>query len=88
MANGFGLLLSGIVWVACILLGAGFGTLIGRPAGMVLGWMVANSLDESIVKGGRIGQQLGRFVGVGVGVGAGVYAAVHITAYILQTVHS
>ena len=87
LANGFVLLLSGVVWLVCILLGAGIGTLAGRPVGTLLGWMVANSLDENLVKGGRLGQQFGRFVGVAVGVGTGVYAAVHVTAYVMQTVH-
>ncbi len=87
LANGFVLLLSGVVWLVCILLGAGIGTLAGRPVVTLLGWMVANSLDESLVKGGRLGQQFGRFVGVAVGVGLGVYAAVHVTAYVMQTVH-
>ena len=62
MANGFVLLLSGIIWLVCILLGVGIGVLAGRPVGMLLGWMVANSLDESLAKGGRIGQQFGNFL--------------------------
>ncbi|GAC1421987.1 MAG: hypothetical protein PVS3B3_02910 [Ktedonobacteraceae bacterium] len=87
IANGFVLLLSGVVWLICILLGAGIGTVCGRPVGTLLGWMVANSLDASLVRGGRLGQQFGRLVGVAVGVGAGVYAALQITTYVTQTVH-
>ena len=53
------------IWAVCIGLGMLAGSILGRIVGVLLGWMVANSLDESLLAGGRLGQQIGKVVGVG-----------------------
>jgi hypothetical protein len=73
-----------VIWVVCILAGMGIGAFLCRFVGVFLGWMIANSLDESIGRGGQIGKQIGKLIGVIVGIGLGVYGAQHIVAFLSQ----
>lgn len=67
-----------VIWVVCILAGMGIGAFLCRYIGIFLGWMIANSLDESIVRGGQIGRQAGKLLGVIAGIGLGVYGAQYV----------
>lgn len=75
IAHEFLSLLEGAIWAMCLLLGIGVGTLLGRWLGVLLGWMVATSLDLNILKGGRFGKHLGTFIGIGLGVSVAVFYA-------------
>jgi hypothetical protein len=73
-----------VIWVVCILAGMGIGAFFCRYIGTFLGWMIANSLDESIIRGGRIGKQVGKLLGVVAGIGLGVYGAERVIAFLSQ----
>lgn len=73
-----------VVWVVCILAGMGIGAFFCGYIGIFLGWMIANSLDESIMRGGQIGKQIGKLMGVVAGIGLGVYGAQHVVAFLGQ----
>lgn len=73
-----------VIWIVCILAGMGVGAFFCRYIGILLGWMIANSLDESIMRGGQIGKQVGKLMGVIVGIGLGSYAAQHVVAFLGQ----
>lgn len=78
--------LHGIIWIVCLLLGAGLGIIGGRSIGTFLGWMIANSLDMSMRRGGRFGRQVGALVGAMAGIGFGVYGALHLVVFTTQLV--
>ena len=44
-----------IIWVVCILLGIGIGSLVGGLVGRLFGWMIAMWSDPSAVDGGTAG---------------------------------
>lgn len=73
-----------VIWVVCILAGMGIGAFLCRYIGIFLGWMIANSLDESIVRGGQIGRQVGKLLGVIAGIGLGVYGAQYVIVLLGQ----
>jgi len=73
-----------VIWVVCILAGMGIGAFFCRYIGIFLGWMIANSLDESIIRGGQIGKQVGKLLGVIAGVGLGIYGALYVVALLGQ----
>jgi hypothetical protein len=73
-----------VIWVVCILAGMGIGAFFCRYIGTFLGWMIANSLDESIIRGGQIGKQIGKLMGIVVGIGLGVYGAELVIAFLGQ----
>jgi hypothetical protein len=73
-----------VIWVVCILAGMGIGAFLCRYIGIFLGWMIANSLDESIVRGGQIGRQVGKLLGIIAGIGLGVYGAQYVIALLGQ----
>jgi hypothetical protein len=73
-----------VIWVVCILAGMGIGAFLCRYIGIFLGWMIANSLDESIARGGQIGKQIGKLIGALAGIGLGVCGAQHIVAFLSQ----
>ncbi|GCE17587.1 hypothetical protein [Dictyobacter kobayashii] len=75
ITHEFMMLLEGAIWVVCLLLGVGLGTLLGRWSGVLLGWMVATSLDANILKGGRLGKRLGAFIGIGIGLAVAAFYA-------------
>ena len=77
-----------VIWIVCILAGMGIGAFFCRYIGIFLGWMIANSLDESIIRGGQIGRQLGKLLGVIAGIGLGIYGAQYVIMLLGQfTVH-
>jgi hypothetical protein len=84
LSNSLQGIIYAVVWVVCILAGMGIGALFCRYIGIFLGWMIANSLDESIMRGGRIGKQVGKLMGVVAGIGLGVYGAQHVVAFLGQ----
>jgi hypothetical protein len=67
-----------VIWVVCILAGMGIGAFFCRYIGVFLGWMIANSLDESIIHGGQIGKLVGKLLGVIAGIGLGIYGAQYV----------
>lgn len=73
-----------VIWVVCILAGMGIGAFLCRYIGIFLGWMIANSLDESIIRGGQVGKQVGKLLGVLAGVGLGIYGAQYVIALLGQ----
>jgi hypothetical protein len=73
------------IWIVCLIFGVALGTWSGRLLGTVLGWLVANSLDQKIQAGGRIGKQFGSFAGFLLGLGAGIYGALQLVALITPT---
>jgi hypothetical protein len=81
-ANGLLTLFDSAIWILCILFGAGLGVLFGRFAGTLLGWMIANSLDSNISKGGQLGRRLGTFFGIVLGSAIGIYSALHLIALV------
>ncbi len=72
------------VWVVFVLVGLGIGMLLGGLVGTFLGWLAANTLDESIVRGGRIGRLLGRLCGAATGAFLGIMGAIQVTALIVH----
>jgi putative Ca2+/H+ antiporter (TMEM165/GDT1 family) len=73
-----------VIWVVCILAGMGIGAFFCRYIGIFLGWMIANSLDENIIRGGQIGKQVGKLLGVIAGIGLGIYGAQYVVALLGQ----
>ncbi len=71
-----------VIWVVCILLGMGIGSLVCGLAGRLLGWMIAGTMDANILKGGRVGWQVGRLLGLILGIGLGIYGAFLAVAYV------
>lgn len=82
LPNNFLTILDGVIWIVCILMGMVFGSFLCRYVGTFLGWMIANSLDESIIRGGKVGRQVGKLAGVALGAGLGVYGALHAVAFV------
>ena len=73
------------IWIVCLIFGIALGTWLGRLLGTALGWLIANSLDEKIRTGGRIGKQFGSFAGFLFGLGLGIYGALQLVALITPT---
>lgn len=86
LTNTFITIIDGVIWVVCLLLGMVIGSFLGKYVGTFLGWLVANSLDENIIRGGVIGEQFGKFAGVALGVGLSVYGALQATTFIAHTI--
>ena len=77
-------IITAILWIAGSLLGLGIGIWAGRLIGTFLGWMIANSLDTNIGRGGRFGRQAGGILGAGGGIGLGIYGAMQFATFIIQ----
>ncbi|GCF11085.1 hypothetical protein [Dictyobacter arantiisoli] len=86
ITSGALVLLQGIIWVVCILLGIGLGTLLGRWVGTLLGWMIATSLDANISNGGRFGKRVGIYLGIGAGICIALYYAAQLSAIVLHQI--
>jgi len=71
-----------VIWILCILTGMGIGLLGGGLLGRLFGWMIAGSIDENIIKGGRVGRQIGRLLGAALGTGLGIFGAFQATAIV------
>lgn len=71
-----------VIWILCILLGMGIGSFVCGWIGRLLGWMIAGSLDASILKGGRLGSQIGKLSGVFLGLALGIFGAFQSIAFI------
>ena len=77
-------IITAILWIVGILLGLGLGIWAGRLLGIFLGWMIANSLDMNIGRGGRFGRQVGGLLGAFGGIGLGIYGAMQFATFIVQ----
>jgi hypothetical protein len=84
LSNGLLGIIYAVIWVVCILASMGIGAFFCRYIGIFLGWMIANSLDESIIRGGQIGKQIGKLMGIVAGIGLGIYGAQHVVAFLGQ----
>jgi hypothetical protein len=57
---------------------------VGGLIGRFLGWLISNSLDESILKGGQVGRRIGSTLGFLAGLGLGSFAAIQATAFVAR----
>ena len=75
-----------VIWILCILIGAGISSFVGGLFGRLLGWMISVSLDESTIRGGRVGRKVGRVMGLVLGIGLGAFGALQATAFVASMV--
>lgn len=71
-----------VIWILCILLGMGVGAFVCSWIGRLLGWMIAGSLDASILRGGRVGSQIGKLSGILLGIALGIFGAFQSVAFV------
>jgi hypothetical protein len=70
------------IWVLSLLMSIGICVGLGGLVGMLLGWLISNSLDENIMKGGQVGRRAGNVLGFLVGAGLGSFEAVQATTFV------
>ncbi|MBO0794106.1 MAG: hypothetical protein J2P36_24585 [Ktedonobacteraceae bacterium] len=84
MSQGLSAFIDLFIWVLTLLLGAALGAFGGKLLGTFLGWIVANSLDENLIRGGRAGRCLGQLTGIGIGIFLGANGALYLTTLVAQ----
>ncbi|MBO0782895.1 MAG: hypothetical protein J2P37_29120 [Ktedonobacteraceae bacterium] len=86
MSQGLSTFIDLFIWVLALLLGTALGAFGGKLLGTFLGWIVANSLDKNLIRGGHVGRCLGQLTGISIGLFLGASGALYLTTLIAQHV--